>query len=157
MVLEGVIANPDMVPDSACGWLSPWHEPYTSPSEDPVPYKLRIYQQEVLAGSVVQVCIVGQKMPLKGFMMQGQSVDDGEVVGSWVVQYNSSLSQTKACQQTDDTVTHTNSDDKQLVPLYWQAPTNYQGMVIFKTAVVANYSTYWTDITSPTFKVSLNQ
>lgn len=58
LVLNKVTSYPEMVPDSACGWLAPWHEPYTDPSNATLPYKLMIYQHEVLANSVVQGKIV---------------------------------------------------------------------------------------------------
>ncbi|KAK8384306.1 hypothetical protein O3P69_009226 [Scylla paramamosain] len=145
------LCYPDYVPQSACDWLAPWHEPYTDPAEGPAPYKLRIYHSQAPAGIPVPVSVVGSQ-PFLGFMVQAHDAGSGQAVGSWQVTPHIPAT-TMTCSNPDNTVTHNSRVSKQLVPLAWLPPKGYNGTVFFKGTVVATYTTYWTDIASAPFRV----
>ncbi|XP_068235370.1 putative defense protein 3 [Palaemon carinicauda] len=142
-------AYPDHVPDSACGWMSPWHEPYDEPQSGPAPYKFKIYYPHVMTNMTVPLCIIGAE-PFKGMMIQAQD-GEGNAIGSWIT--DSERIQTLNCTYEDDTITHASKNHKQILALKWRAPMDFQGQVVFRGAIVKSYSTFWTDIVSDTFKV----
>ncbi|XP_047483814.1 putative defense protein 3 [Penaeus chinensis] len=144
-----VQGNSSGAPESACAWMSPWHEPYTEPQAGPSPYSFRLYEKELMAGGLVAVCLVGNE-PFSGFMIQAHD-GSGTVMGTWPGSQLTSAAQPMSCENQNDTVTHVSSAMKQLVPLKWQSPVDYAGDVVFKAAVVKDYTTFWTDVTSGTF------
>ncbi|XP_042861231.1 putative defense protein 1 [Penaeus japonicus] len=149
-----VQGNSNGAPKSACDWMSPWHEPYTEPQAGPAPYAFRIYGKESLAGNLVAVCLVGDE-PFSGFMIQAHD-PAGAVLGSWPASQLTSSAQPMTCESQNDTVTHVSSTMKQVVPLKWQSPSNYTGEVSFKAAVVKDYTTFWTGVTSEAFTLQIS-
>ncbi|KAK7071988.1 hypothetical protein SK128_027162 [Halocaridina rubra] len=82
LVLQSLTsAYPDHVPESACSWMSPWHEPYTESQSSSPPYKLQIYHPNVLVNMTVPICVVGGE-PFMGMMIQARDLD-GNAIGSW--------------------------------------------------------------------------
>ncbi|ROT80681.1 putative defense protein [Penaeus vannamei] len=138
-----VLGNSSGAPESACAWMSPWHEPYTEAQAGPPPYSFRIYETDFLAGSQVAESF-------SGFMIQAHD-GSGKVTGTWPSSQLTSAAQPMTCESQNDTVTHVSSALKQVVPLKWQAPLDFEGDVVFKAAVVKDYTTFWTDVTSETF------
>ncbi|XP_050689039.1 putative defense protein Hdd11 [Eriocheir sinensis] len=145
------LSYPDQVPDSACAWLAPWHKPYTEPAQGPAPFKLRTYHDRAVAGVPMPVCLVGAR-PFLGFMLQAQDEASGETLGAWEVPAASPAA-TMTCSKTNDTVTHSSGEHKQVVALSFLPPDDYNGTVVFKATVVTSYSTYYADITSRPFSV----
>ncbi|XP_066973038.1 putative defense protein 3 [Macrobrachium rosenbergii] len=141
--------HPNYVPNSACSWMSPWHEPYVEPQQGKAPYKFKIYHPHVLVNMTVPLCIIGAE-PFKGLMIQAQDME-GNAIGYWIT--DSGRIQTLNCTNEGDTVTHSNSNNKQILPIKWRAPEDYEGKVVFKGAIVKSYSTFWTNIASDTFSV----
>ena len=80
-------------------------------------------------------------------------------MGTWYIPFQSNVSQYVACGGVHQrAATHTrNQRAVSVVHLQWSPPHNYHGIAVVTATVVANYSTYWTNVRSHPVSVSLGE
>ena len=86
----------------------------------------------------------------KGFLMQ--AVDgNNNPIGSFNPPSNGKC---LACGSNCDSITHTNSRNKNRVVTTWNAPSNYAGTAYFRYSIATSYSSYWAAVNGPSVTIS---
>lgn len=118
-------ALPNGAPPNVCGSMEPFHGGGIPRQTSSSPFKVITFRKNDGIQVVVK-SLLG--IPFKGFMLQGRT-PSGEVVGYFEpgVQNGHTIN----CAQTGDTLTHDNTDLKEVIDAQW-TPGDFNGVVLFK-------------------------
>lgn len=143
-------------PPMACLDQTPRHSEIPAQSSVP-PYSLLPSSSQVRQGDVLNITIgspFGAPTAIGGFILQAREVQDMEkIVGKFTKVPSADLAQIKSCRGQNDSVTHTNPEDKQPLTFTWRAPDDFLGGVAFRATVAQSYATFWKNIESPLVEV----
>ncbi|XP_066996318.1 putative ferric-chelate reductase 1 homolog [Anabrus simplex] len=144
----------DGAPEKACTSLEPEHGA-SKPKASLSPYAVKVSKVLVVKGEKLQVMITSspEGVNFHGFMMQARAPGTTTPLGTFTE--FPSEAQTLNCQDgNQNTVSHTNAYQKKSMKFEWQAPSDYEGDIIFNATVVQNFGTYWTGVISDIVKVA---
>lgn len=118
-------ALPNGAPNSVCVSMEPFHGGGIPRQTSSSPFKVITFRKNDGIQVVVR-SLLG--LPFKGFMLQGRT-PSGEIVGYFEpgIQNGHTIN----CAQRADTLTHDNTDQKDLIDAQW-SPGSFQGVVLFK-------------------------
>lgn len=145
-------AAPGGAPIEACETLLPQHNG-TQPQNGTSPYRIEVGDPIIPGGRSYYVTISGisPSETLLGFIIQARPSNSSvyQTVGSFDrVAPTETSAQFLDCQSANDTATHTDRNPKSQVQVKWTAPALGNGTVIFRSTVVANFTTIWANLTS---------
>ncbi|XP_015126559.1 putative ferric-chelate reductase 1 homolog [Diachasma alloeum] len=135
-------------PPDACGHLTPRH-PDTTATQSYPPYQILPAAGQ---GRIRVILGSPQGLAYQGFIINARSADTGEYVG----EFTNLPDNVKAIECTPglkNGVTHTDTSEKHNIEFDWEAPADYEGMIIFNSTFAQDYSTYWVGIESPRITV----
>ncbi|KAI1296756.1 putative defense protein 3 [Halotydeus destructor] len=137
---------PSGAPKEACTSLRPGHDG-SNIQTSPAPYEVQTDSALYSAGNPVTLTITGKDgETFKGFIMAARQAGSTANIGEFVPTDDSTT--TLKCTEENDTITHSNNDDKSAVTFVWSAPDNFKGNVHFNATIVKSYDTYWTNVLS---------
>ncbi|XP_074042422.1 putative ferric-chelate reductase 1 homolog isoform X2 [Leptinotarsa decemlineata] len=142
-------ALPQGAPTSVCQTMMPFHQGGIPAQPGLSPYSIVTRQH----GDKVQVS-VGSSLGVRfqGFMLQGRT-PAGEILGTFQTSPVTD-GHTINCADHGDTVTHSDTKEKDQLDVTWVPPVGYEGPIVFNSTVAQNYNTFWVGIESPTVQVS---
>ncbi|CAH2098145.1 unnamed protein product [Euphydryas editha] len=143
-------------PPLACVDQTPRHSDIQAQTSVP-PYAIFTSASQVRQGDVLNVTIgspFGAPTPIGGFLLQARGIQDTEkIVGRFTKVPNSNLAQITSCRGNNDTVTHTNPEEKYPLSFTWQAPDDFLGGIEFRATVAQSYAMFWKNVESPLVEV----
>lgn len=147
---------PNGAPESVCDSLIPVHstiEPMTTIA----PFNIVPLQTVVEQGSVLRVEIQAdpRELVFAGFMLHARTktFPEYQVVGKFARAVDGSVKLINCGDGTENTATHSNTNDKLDFGLDWQAPSDYLGEVYFIATVAQSYDKFWVGLTSEPVRV----
>ncbi|XP_014245063.1 putative ferric-chelate reductase 1 homolog [Cimex lectularius] len=133
-------------PVSMCASMTPSHAGVT-PQKTSSPYKLVVSKTE---DETYIVDIQGSRFA--GFLIQARkNISVPESVGTFTTYPD--YVKTLNCNGINNAITHTHNKLKDGVEAEWEAPEDFAGQVTFIGTVVANYTTFWTNVLSSPIEV----
>lgn len=152
MLLRDTECYPSGAPTSTCSSMSPSHHS-TPPQQSDSPFALNPVKPSVAPGSKLKLMLTSTTgTPFKGFILQARSPQGGDsaAIGQYTTLPN--LTKTFSCaggyQNSQNTVTHSDSSDRKNLEFEWEAPDYYEGPVVFTATVVQDFSTFWEGVKS---------
>ncbi|XP_047539509.1 putative ferric-chelate reductase 1 homolog isoform X1 [Vanessa atalanta] len=143
-------------PPLACVDQMPRHSDIQAQTSVP-PYAIFTSASQVRQGDVLNVTIgspFGAPAPIGGFILQARGIQDTEkIVGKFTKVPDPNLAQITNCRGNNDTVTHTNPEEKAPLTFTWQAPDDFLGGIEFRATVAQGYATFWKNVESPLVEV----
>ncbi|XP_041459945.1 putative defense protein 3 isoform X1 [Lytechinus variegatus] len=127
---------------------SNYTEFYSPQPAETNPFVFRSEFDEYSPGKSNRVSISGQNGELfRGFFLQARIINTSTPVG--VFSDLPALTKIVSCSGTsDDSVTHTSSDDKEALSFVWTAPNRCVGSISFIGSVALHHSTFYVNMTS---------
>lgn len=120
------------------------------------PFNIVPLQTVVEQGAVLRVEIQAdpRELTLAGFILHARTktVPEYRVVGKFARSVDGSV-KLISCGGEDNTVTHSNTNEKLDVGFDWQAPLDYTGEVYFIATVAQAYDVFWVGLTSEPVRV----
>ena len=162
--LYGVYCYPAGPPTSVCFSKIPMHRdkktgevipPQTSPS----PFKIIVNATSYKPGDVINIKIdTDNAETFKGLFLQVRAVKkskDDKVRSVPIGSYRRVIENTKiiGCDVAVDTITHKDPYVKYLTEMNWVAPLLVKNDVIVRATILANFSTYWTNVKSDVIRL----
>lgn len=146
------VAYPDGAPSSTCDSMTPSHDEYASQTTTP-PYSISVSETTVQAGENITVCLQAEPdCYFRGVLLKAIPADSDTtngVVGTFTLDDDDNLYQYMNCSDIlQSAITHTTSDNKTNLTVFWNAPS-YNGNFKFIATVVLEFSTFWTTFRSP--------
>nr|XP_054748074.1 putative defense protein 1 [Lytechinus pictus] len=138
-----VTMNPDV-----CSTMTPQH--FSNPSQDLSPYTIIVNGDTYTPTQPLTVTIstaqgAGQ---FKGILLLARRVGSNDIVGSWSVTDSQNF-QTVSCGQSNNAVTHQNSDLKDLsISFIWIPPSGEANDIFIAATFVQQFNTFWVNVTS---------
>nr|XP_024215183.1 putative defense protein 3 [Halyomorpha halys] len=149
IAVASVHGNATGAPADACEDLTPQHGADAQKTRSP--YIIDIEKNGIKAGGSTKVTIKGKTgEQFKGFIMQAR------VGRTPVGKFSTTDKNTKVVDcgtAKENTVTHTNPDNKKEVTVTWTAPKNLKEQVIFYLSVVKEGQVFWVAQKSRTLNV----
>ncbi|XP_045455053.1 putative ferric-chelate reductase 1 homolog [Melitaea cinxia] len=143
-------------PPLACDDQTPRHGDIQAQTSVP-PYAIFTSASQVRQGDVLNVTIsspFGAPAPIGGFILQARGIQDTDkIVGKFTKVPSSDLAQITSCRGNNDTVTHTNPEEKPPLSFTWQAPNDFLGGIEFRATVAQSFATFWKNVESPLVEV----
>ncbi|GFO05111.1 ferric-chelate reductase 1 [Plakobranchus ocellatus] len=144
-------AYPGGAPDVACASMFPAGHGFLAQMSS-APFKIILPKSTYAPGETIQVTISSAGGTVfRGLYVQARKIGcdvlDDNPVGAFTAP-DPSL-QTRHCfGNVNSAVTHTSSEEKSSVTIYWTAPVVPLGHVQIRSTIVSNTSTFWTGIES---------
>lgn len=141
-------------PDSACQALTPGHT-NTSPQNGESPSELRLSQQNVVPGQIIQLELsTNDNSTFKGFIIQARdSKLKDQQVGSFIL--SGDVASYITCGRgIHNSITHRTSSSKSSIQAQWLAPTDFDGEVIFRYSFLKEFKTYWVGLETDRIRVT---
>jgi len=141
-------------PDSACQALTPGHT-NTSPQNGESPSELRLSQQTVVPGQIIQLELsTNDNSTFKGFIIQARdSKLKDQQVGSFIL--SGDVASYITCGRgIHNSITHRTSSSKSSIQAQWLAPTDFDGEVIFRYSFLKEFKTYWVGLETDRIRVT---
>ncbi|KAH0954035.1 hypothetical protein HN011_008237 [Eciton burchellii] len=148
-LLAKVLGLPGGAPPETCLDLMP-HHPGGSRQLSYPPYQVLPAAGQ---GRVRLTLGSPQGLPYEGFLIVARDVNTGYNMGEFA-NLPDSARHVECTQSMKNGVTHTNTQKKHNLIFDWQAPTEYEGTIIFNSTFAQDYSTYWVGVESAKVAVS---
>ncbi|KAG8228316.1 hypothetical protein J437_LFUL007034 [Ladona fulva] len=143
-------------PSSSCDSMVPGH--LSTPRTSLSPYSLRLTstgKKDPNGKREVGVRLASpHDIAFKGFLVQALAHGTGEPIGKFIIEDNNKAKLLSCGKGLDNSVTHPNGKGKRFVNLVWEAPDDYDGIVVFNSTFVQDKETYWVGVTSDPLKIT---
>jgi len=139
-------------PDSACVEMKPGHSHKAQTGSPPANFTLS--SNTVQPGQMldVELAAIGDSQ-FKGFIIQARSVQQiDQQIGSFVVSGDDATPMTCG-RGIHNTITHRRSNGKSSVKAKWQAPSDFDGEVVFRYTCLKEYQTFWVGLETARVRV----
>ncbi|KAJ2944971.1 hypothetical protein O0L34_g1868 [Tuta absoluta] len=147
-------------PDACIDQLPKHSTPNLQPQTSPPPYLIVTSASQVRQGDVLNVTIgspAGAPVPIGGFILQARQVQNPDtIIGQFVSVPDEASTKIISCRGQNDTVTHSNPEDKPAMTFQWQAPTDIVGSIEFRATVAQSYATFWKGVESSLVEIVTN-
>ncbi|KAL4713753.1 hypothetical protein ACJJTC_004284 [Scirpophaga incertulas] len=143
-------------PSGACIDQLPRHSTIIPQTSVP-PYVIIPSASQVRQGDTMNVTIgspAGAPVPIGGFILQARQIQNPDtIVGKFTSVPDPGITHMTTCSNQNDTVTHSNPQEKPALTFQWQAPTDFLGGIEFRATVAQSYATFWRNVESPLVEV----
>lgn len=141
-IIQSLIARPNGASNAACLSLTPGH-PFP-PQKSQSPYTLNPSNLTVSRGQVIRVDIRTRGLPFGGFIIQARNfAARDQIVGNILAPIDQRVRQMHCAGGVQNSATHTSSNAKNSVPIFWRAPRNFTGKVFFKLVTIFFFELYF--------------
>lgn len=132
-------------PDTTCENMTPGHG--LTKQDGPSPYTITPSSSSVESGKRMLVTLEApdDNPGFEGFLVQARRSGSDEIVGTFFTTDHSYITCGKGF---NNAVTHSSPTKKPKVSLQWEAPSDFEGDVVFMSSFVQSYDTYWVGVTS---------
>ncbi|XP_049881271.1 putative ferric-chelate reductase 1 homolog [Pectinophora gossypiella] len=146
-------------PPGACVDQLPRHSTI-QPQTTPPPYVILTSSPQVRQGDILNVTVgspAGAPVPIGGFILQARQVQNPDtIIGKFIAVPDPRSTQIISCRGDNDTVTHSNPEEKPALTFQWRAPVDFLGSIEFRATVAQGYATFWKGVESSLVEIVTN-